>query len=402
MKVSLINYSQKTNNQRAKKVNFNNVVHINPKDSVSFSGVSSLIAKYGIKLSELKIMKTDNVGDISPKTVEKLVAKIIEANEHARKNIANGNIVKSAYASNVGLSDGSWSVGTNFNNTVNSTSAICGERSAIVVAYNNFLKKISLNNFNKKAEKPEFMIDYVAMSSGKEFGADKFSAAPCADCLSWFNTNRFFKDETIIATMFKDEQGKFELALRTLKDYLPLRNEIPTPLMNQKISDLNLEITNTAKSTMANRKINKGAIKKLFIEAQKGYETNVLTLPTSQKISAAAYNSKFEIINGQKIDWSDRWHIEPGELAIAKALEANPKTKIKALAYYGDGMAIDKFQQPYSDGVVSIQTLGRMLSKFGDDKILIITKVGNDLKVRTIEDYIPKEYRYIQSYLRKP
>lgn len=402
MKLSSINYLQKTNNQQFKKPNFNNVVHINPKDSVSFSGVSSLIAKYGIKLSELKIMKTENVGDISPKTIEKLVAKIIEANEHAKKNIANGNVVKSACASNVGLSDGSWAVGTNFNNTVNATSAICGERSAIVVAYNNFLKKLSIDNVDKNAQKPQFMVDYVAMSSNKELGSDRFSAAPCADCLSWFNTNRFFKDDTIIATLFKDEKGKFELALRTLKDYLPLRKEIPTPLANQKISDLNLEITKSAQNAMQNRKINEKRIITLFKEAKKGYDANMLTPPTSQKISATIYNNKFEIINGQKIDWSDRWFMEPGELAIAKALEIDPKAKIKALAYYGDGIAYDKFGEPYNDGVVSIQTLGRMLSKFGDDEILIITKVGDDLKIRTIEDYIPRQYRYIQSYLRKP
>ena len=161
-----------------------------------------LTEKYNINPSEVKVVSDKNI-KISDTEKALLIEKVIEAHELALKNYNYGNISRAAYASNIGLSNGMWHLATNFNNTRNEISAICGERSAIVGAYNDLLKTSSLQD---SVSKPiNFKVKYIAMSSYKNLGEDKNSAYPCADCLSWFNTTRYFDNNTTVVSLEKNE-----------------------------------------------------------------------------------------------------------------------------------------------------------------------------------------------------
>ena len=96
---------------------------------------NSLLNKYGMNILNTPFVSDD---DIRLGLGEKylVVEKLIEAHEFARANVAAGNITGRGFATNVCTVDGAWSMGTNFNNTRNDISSICGERSAILAAYN--------------------------------------------------------------------------------------------------------------------------------------------------------------------------------------------------------------------------------------------------------------------------
>lgn len=360
------------------------------KDTVNFEGKLSLTSKYGIDVKKVIINKTDNVGEISKDLIKTLIEKILEGHEHARKNMLSKNIANSAYATNIGTSTGQWGLASNFNNTRDEISAVCGERSAILVAYNKFLHAIRLN---KKIKQPEFSVDYIAMSSYKEVGSDHFAIYPCADCLSWFNTTRYFHDTTIIAGLKKNDNN-YHLILRTLKDYLPLRNEKTSILKdNETIKDLFFEATKHARGIMVERNITKEQLEQLFLKAKADYDITAPAEAMKCNLSAGILDVNNRITTGRKQSWTTRWFTEPAEFALAKLLEQQPNIKqLNALAYYGDSN---------NNSVVNIKTLGLLLSKFEDPNILIITQVDNKLKIRTINDYLPQEYGYIPSYKRK-
>lgn len=399
----------RVNTNKLDNIRYNNLSLLKPQncDVVTFSGTNKLYKKYKINPDEVKIVATSEI-KIDRETKVKLIEKILEAHEHAQKNFLWGNIAKAGYATNIGLANGSWHLATNFNNTRNEISAICGERSTLLGAYNDTIKKLSLTKLKKnktyinKTQKG-FQATYLAMSSYKPIGTDKNAASPCVDCLSWFNTDRIFKDNTRVASLEKDENSSLCLKIKTLKEMLPYRNEKESIInCDKKIRELGFDITPDATEVMKKKNISNDQILKLIEEAKNTHDSNECTDFSTQNIGASVLTNKGDIITGKKIDWSKRWFMEPAEFAISKAVENSPKnTIINAMAYYGKGIIVDENGIEHRDGVVSLETLGRVKTKYGSSETLVLSVIDDKIAVRTIDNYMPEKFSFIQDYLKQ-
>lgn len=372
---------------------------------IEFSGVNRLFKKYDIDPDNVRVETTDGKR-ITDAQKELYIEKVLEAHEHAQKNILSGNITGSAYATNIEIKDGSWVLATNFNNTRNEISNFCGERSAIVGAFNKWLKSLSLFKLNKDEQynfshqqNNGFKIKTLAMASAKKIGTDRNAASPCADCLSWLNTERFIADNTKIVTLLKDG-SKYTLSIRNVKDYLPHRGEYSSIINNRKsLKDLDFEISPLARESMEKYGISKKDIIRLLQGAKNAYSNNKHAKFTSQNVGASVMDEWGNVTSAKKIEWSKRWFVEPLEYAAAKALESQePGAKIIACGYYGTGSTRQngKVQR---DGVVSLQTLGRIKTDRGNSDTIVALIRNNKIAVRTIGDYMPQKFGFVQGYM---
>lgn len=359
-----------------------------------------LTKKYGLNIQDIEVKSTNPIA-ISDKQKALFVEKLLEAHELAKKNVETGNIVQLGFASNLCLSDNTWHLATNFNNTRNDISSICGERSAIVVAYNDFLKNLVKNN-DTETTQDDFKIKYLAMSSAKNIGEDSNASLPCADCLSWLNTARFLDDETKIAFFTKDkETNKLFLEFKTLKDILPMRGiDLIDSKADIELDEMPFVFTDDAKRIMDEKGITNENILNTLKEAKNAYTKDEFTSFSNQKIGAGiSVNGKF--YTASKVDWSKRWFIEPVEFAIAKSIEDfNKFVTPEIIAYYGDNETKCE-NAVVDDGIVSIRTLGRIKAIDKDNESLVVTINNNDeIDVRSINDFMPRKSTFKQSYLK--
>ena len=154
---------------------------------------SSTLNKYGMNILNTPFIFDEGV-NLGLGERYLIVEKLIEAHEVAKANVLAGNITGRGFATNVCTNDFYWSVGTNFNNTRNDISSVCGERSAILSSYNEALLRFSKN----PKRKFDFKIKYLCMASNDELEDVKETITPCEDCLSWLNTNRYFNFYTLV------------------------------------------------------------------------------------------------------------------------------------------------------------------------------------------------------------
>lgn len=317
---------------------------------------------------------------------EKLIYLLLYAYELAYKNSVKGNLTSSSYASGVVLEDGSVYFGVNFNNTRNEISSMCAERMAILSAFNNKIKE-----YNPK-EKFDYKIKYILMTYFKKeniFWTDKIT--PCADCLSWFNTGKNLSADTKIVSLKKNKEGIY-LDIQPLENFLPLRN-----LSYQVLDNIdNVEIIrskNAEKNYIEDKKI-----LELYKKTYEEYKNNNMAKTSGQNIAAGVL-SNGEIFTGIKIDYSKRWFTEPLEIASIKAVEKyRDNTKIEAVCYVGEEYTITESGEKTKDGLISLQTLGRINTRFSNNETLVITSSKNRIEIRTIADYMPDKHKFIQDY----
>lgn len=396
-------FGSEIKSRKSHNANDHRVVKNQPQyDTVAFSGAEKTLAlfnKYGITPKEIKVLSNIKLDD---KVKELLLKKLLKAHEHAKANVEAGNITKTGYATNIGFVNGIWGgVATNYNDT--SLTSICGERSAVVMAYNKLLKKLAKSNSLEKFDK-ELNAKYVVMSSAKAIGEDKFAASPCADCLGWFNSDKVFRDDTQIIFFDKDELGNLALNSRTVKEILPLRREKDSLFTKSiNIDSITPDISDSAKKSMKEKKISTNEIKTLIKRAKEVREKNCHTDEYSGlNIAASVMADSKKITTESKFDWSKRWVDDPAEKAAKSLVKQQGKnTKINAIAYYGNGTFEDNKGILHTESVVKPQTLGRIKGKHGDGSTIIISVVDNKIKVRTIDDYIPSEYAYVTKVIKK-
>lgn len=372
--------------------------------SPKVSNINGNIHFLGSKQPKSKI-NVDEYDLIKPKDIkitdeEKavLIEKIIQANELARKNLNWGNITKRGYATNVGLDNGNWYLATNFNNTRNNVSSICGERSAIVGAYNDLLKSKPLDNPDNLPL--DFKIKFLAMSSHEPLGTDDNADSPCVECLSWFDTTRYFSDDTLIASIQNWHGKKPALVLYKLSDFLPQRNEVmkyPTC----SIESAKVDCSSDASRIMRKKGINKEFIRKQVLLTKKKYDENTMANISGQNSAASIFaNGKF--YTGQKTDFSKRWNLDPLEMALAKAVEINgSNTMVDAICYVGDETKENNPQMIYPDKIPNLKVIGEMQTRFADFSTLVIKTKGDEISVKTIADYMPPNFQFIQGYKLK-
>ncbi len=358
-----------------------------------------LIEKYGLNIDEIGV-KSVNPVDINRKQKAIFIERLLEAHELAKKNVETGNIVQLGYATNLCLCDDTWHLATNFNNTRNDISCLCGERSAVIVAYNDFLKNLIKNNdVNYKQE--DFKIKYLAMSSAKNIGEDYNASAPCADCLSWLNTNRFFDDKTKVVFFVKDEKSsKLFLEFKTLKELLPMREiDLTTSKTDARLEKLPFIFSDEAKKIIDKKEINKENILNTLKEAKNAFDASNFSSYSGQKIGVGIrVEGKF--YKASKVDWSKRWFVEPLEIAIVKSAEDLNKIEApEIIAYWGDNKA--KTEQGYiDDGIISLRTFGRIKAIDKEAEPLITVVVGDKIEVYSINDFIPKKSTFKQGYMK--
>lgn len=400
------------NNKNKASNNSYNVIDLRAinADKVSFSGIGNILSRYKINPEEIQIFPSKNI-HVDKETKEILIKKLLEAHEHAKKNVLTGNITKSGYSTNLGLVDGTWGEpATNFNNTSNSS--ICGERSSVLLGFNKLLKKMSLKKLEKSQQYREqfekrFKVKYIVMSSAKEIGTDKNASSPCADCLSWFNTDKFFTDDSQIVFFGKDENGKLCVKMRSLKETLPYRNEKDSIIMGaKKLIELDFAVTPEAEKVMQEKNISKKDVLNLLEKAKKAREINKNTKYTGLNVAASVLTNRRNIKTESKFDWSKRWIDEPAEEAAKKAIKQGQKskaanTKIDAVAYYGNGSVVDEKGVKHSESAVSLQTLGKLKMEHGSNSTLVISVVDDKIAVRTIDNYMPRQFEFVSSYMKK-
>lgn len=343
---------------------------------------NSLLNKYGMNILNTPFVSDDDIQlGLGERYI--IVEKLLEAHEFAKINVMAGNITNRGFATNVCTVDRAWSMGTNFNNTRNDISSICGERSAILTAYNEALIRYS----RRPKGKFDFKIKYLCMASNIDLDEITEMIAPCEDCMSWLNTNRYFNFNTLV---FSFERIKGELVVRAsrLASFLPYKTYATSNQFN-----LNKEIRFSKNSQVSFVKFKlepKDALD-LLNEAYKKYEKNDFTTISKQKIAASIISNN-EIISAFKIDWTKRWHVEPLEACASLAIEKFKKeTNIKAIAYFGDEVSVNNGEM-YNDGVVSIKSLGRIRQKYATNDTLLILNFQNYILITTIGEYLPKKF----------
>ena len=365
----------------------NNIINFRAKQP------TSLAEKYNINVEKLPIIKPKDI-EISSEEKAILVEKLLQAHELAQKNFNYGNISKGAYATSIGLENGIWHTATNFNNTRNNISSLCGERSAIIGAYNDLLKSKDIENPTNRPL--DFDVKYLAMSSNKPIGTDENADSACAECLSWLNTNRYFSDDTLIAT-FKLNNNQLSLNLVPIIEYLPLRNEINTAI-TKNMARLPIKLTKKAKNSIFQKGLERQKIINLISTTQEKYNKNNQTNISGQNIAAGIIANNKTFV-GTKTDFTKRWYIDPLQIATAKAVEEfDDDTKIDAICYIGESVHTDKYGQNHNDGVVNIKTLGEIRERFADKDTLVITTTKKHIEIRTIDDYMPDDLRYHPLY----
>ena len=368
---------------QVRAINYNNVINFRAKKP------KTLAEKYNINVAKLPVIKDKSI-DITPEEKALLVEKLLEAHELAKKNFNYGNIARAGFGTNIGLRNGMWHCATNFNNTRNDLSSLCGERNAILGSYNDLLKSKEVENPDKKPL--DFDIKYIAMSSHKPIGTDRNSASSCAECLCWFNTNRYFFDDTIIAN-FDIKNDKLALKLTPLIEYLPMRNEINT-VPNQDVTQLPIKLSKNALKSIRQKKLLRSDLLDLISKTQDKYNQNTQTSISGQNITASVRANNKTFI-GTKTDFTKRWYIDPLQIATSKAVEEfGDETKIDAICYLGESTFSDKYGLNYNDGVVNLKTIGALRERFADDDTLMITTTKDNIEVRTINDFMPDKFRY--------
>lgn len=317
-----------------------------------------------------------------------IVEKLIEAHEVAKANVLAGNITGRGFATNVCTNDFYWSVGTNFNNTRNDISSVCGERSAILSSYNEALLRFSKN----PKRKFDFKIKYLCMASNDELEDVKETITPCEDCLSWLNTNRYFNFNTLVFGFEKDDKNNLVVRASRLANFLPYR----TSKTSLDFSlDKEIKISENAKNSMEKYAISIEDAKKLLESANQTYKNNEFSKISNQNI-ACSILANDEIFTSYKIDWTKRWNVEPLKNCVVRAIEKySTNTQVKAIAYFGDEFSRNNGEL-YNDGLVSIKSLGRIRQKYACADTLMILNLDGYILITTIGEYLPK--KFVQGY----
>lgn len=346
---------------------------------------NSLLIKYGMNILNTPFVSDDDI-ELGLGERYIVVEKLLEAHEFARINVKAGNITGRGFATNICTTDRAWSLGTNFNNTRNDISSICGERSAILFAYNEALLRYS----RRPKGKFDFKIKYLCMASNIDLDEITEMIAPCEDCLSWLNTNRYFNFNTLVFS-FERIDGELVVRASRLVNFLPYKTYSTS---NQ--FDLNKEIrfSKNSQTSFVKYKLEPKDALNLLNESYKNYCNSEFSNVSKQNIACSIIANK-EIFSSFKIDWTKRWFVEPLESAVVSAIEKYQKeTVIKAIAYFGDETTNNG--EIHNDGVVSIKSLGRIRQKYASNDTLLVLNFQNYILITTIGEYLPK--KFVQGY----
>ncbi|MEO1301538.1 MAG: hypothetical protein AAFV36_00005 [Myxococcota bacterium] len=346
----------------------------------------ALLAKHGLDPSKIRIVSSDGTGieGLGVSKVE-LLARVAEAHEHARKNRALGNISGAQVSANLMLRDGTWGLGTNIEKA--REVALCGERSAVVTAWNRALEELPLEELESKSadldrHRDGMKIEALIMSGPAPLD-EPYNIEPCAECQNWMATERYFSPETKLITLTRDDEGQI-LKVRRLRDLIPLHGVVCPAHVDKAIARLPVDVSSHAREAMEEKGLSQGDIVSL-VERARQRAHSVASAEYSGKFDAAATRmSNGEVFDGTRTDWTARW-FNPADLSaaaqgVAAMREANLQARVDAVAYYGESLPSVE-----SLGVIGQETRG------GRDT-LIATVENERVQIRCVSDYMPYMY----------
>ncbi len=351
-----------------------------PQDTIQFQGQSALHKKYGIDPNKLTVRPS---GTQLPVSKRVLLTKLLEAHEHALKNQALGNFSNRYFSTHMLFTDGRWALGTNMELS-RDDNLLCGERSAIINGWNQWLQKIPLSSLLKQQATTPTQARLLVMSGAGPI-TDPVFGSPCSECQSWLSSQKYIHPDTQIVVLRQDPQTqKSYLWVRPMKDLLPLLPEHQPSQTGAPIEQLTLQISEKAQAVLKHQKIDPLHMRQLIRSAQEAYTQNQTAFLSGKNTAAAVLLSDGQgqkILPGQRLDWTARWYLPPDLLAAAKGIQTNPNSKIQAVAYYGD------------EPVPNIKNLGILAQQtWGSPDTLIVTVQNQTLQVRTIRDYMSDIY----------
>lgn len=369
-------------------------------DVVRFRGAgSTLAARYGIDVAQLAVVAPPGTVLSVPKEV--LVEKLLEAHEHARKNKLLGNYSDRYYSSNLLLENGTWGVATNIENSRDRI--LCGERSAMVAAWNKALEKLSLRRLERATPEQRQKIQdglQVKLLTFAQGSQPESSWDACAECLSWMATRHYFKPDTQLAYLKRDQvSGQLQLRVGTVQGHLPYADAGKVPTSSLSIGTLQkFSISPKAQAAIATTQNTPAALTEermrgLLSAAKQAYETNTTAHLSGKRMGAAVLLDDGRIVSGARFDWTQRWNTQADLVAAIQGFQQNPNPVqtplVVAVAYYGDDPATPA--EP---------SLGPLSQGRGNGETLLIKIEDNDtIHVRTLRDYMP--YVYISSKVNR-
>lgn len=342
--------------------------------------ISPILERNKIDISKISFISDFKI-ELSEHDKNVILQKLLEAHELALANVHAGNITGRGFATAVCTIDGFWSIGTNFNNTRNDISSVCGERSAVLCAYNEALLRYA----NNPVGKFDFKIKYMCMAQSLGFDEMKKTSVPCEDCLSWLNTNRYFNKDTLIFAFEKNLQDGLFIKITKLIELLPYYDLITT---NEYIENKKIKYTALA-NEIVQKSYSEKSIYNLLKLTYECYKNNLNSEISSQNI-AASIETDNKIYSFSKCDWTRRWNVEPLEAACFNAINSENNVTIKVICYFGDEYSKTS---GYFDKVVSIKSLGRTRQKYADNNTLMILNTKENILVLTLGEFLPKKFQ---------
>ena len=356
-----------------------------PSPPVLFGAKKALYEKYGINPDELTVAGPSGIN--LPDT-RYMLERLLETHEHALKNKALGNLSGRHYSSTILLENGTTGLATNIENSKD-VGVLCGERSALVNAWNTALQKLSLKKVvasqNKSPEQNGLKVKMMFMSGSSELG-DPMVGNPCAECQSWMSTDRYFSPDTLIATLKKDpETGRFSILVRKLSQLMPFAGKQQPSLTDKAIADLPVRVSEKAADVLSSQGISQPLITRMLEESKQAYLDNRSATASGKDAGAAALFSTGEIVSDARVDWTSRW-FEGADMRAAgngiHALAEKGHPSIAGMAYYGE-----------DSNLPSADSVGRLAQDtWGSQDCLIAVIENDEVQIRTLKDYMTAIY----------
>ena len=356
------------------------------KDSIHFgSSAGPLALKYGIDPDQVTYVKSPGI--TVPVSKSELIEALLQSHEQAKKNRLLGNFSGFQRASNMLLANGQWTAATNIELTRDNI--LCGERSATVAAWNEALNKTPLSALEDPVQKEQVIaglkVKLLAMSEGAS--PIRKSAAPCSECLSWLETQKYFSPDTLTAALVEDENtGGLTIEVKSVQEMLPHLNKQTPSLTDKSVKTLPVDFSAKALSALGQNRFAASALTDLMQSARDAYEANCTATLSGKNTGAAVRLTTGKTYTGARFDWTRRW-FEGAELSAAargiqaheKALAQGKPVRVQAVAYYGEAIAPDT------------KSLGILVQQGGPDTLVVVIE-SDRIQVRTIADYMTSLY----------
>lgn len=349
-------------------------------DVVRFRGQGTLAEKYGIDPAQVDLIK--NPALVLPVSKAELLERLLEAHEHARKNKLLGNYSGRQYSTNLLMGNGQWALGTNIELTRDTV--LCGERSSLVNSWNAALARIPVETLQDESQKADVEKGLkgvlLAMSSGDDVSHPS-AGSPCSECQSWLATDRYFGPDTIVTNLGKNEQGRYFIRARQMKELLPLLAQQVPSRTDKAIASLPVHVSDKARAAMQAHGLGEAALVKLVKQAKEAYRTNETAVHSGKNTGSAVLLSNGKTVKGQRLDWTARWFESPELAAATRGVQRLHGDRVQAVAYYGDAV----MPEVKTLGILAQETWG------GPDTLMAVIE-QDAIQVRTIQDYMTDIY----------